>query len=77
MSKVNGSSAFYLRESYRLEGTTNVICIDKPAAECSAEVVGIQVEECWGQNRSLSKTIHQPASGADIVTHVDPELAIS
>jgi len=56
-----------------LEGTTNVVCIDKPGAECGGEVVGIQAEKCWGQNRALRKSIHLPAPRADIVPHVDPD----
>ena len=34
VGKIGCQSAFYLGESFRLEGTANVISIDKPAAAC-------------------------------------------
>jgi len=41
MGKIGCQSALYLGESFRLEGTANVISIDKPAATYDRKVIGI------------------------------------
>ena len=41
MGKIGCQSALYLGQSFRLEGTANVIGIDKPVAPCDRKVVGI------------------------------------
>jgi len=41
MGKIGCQSALYLGESFRLEGTADVIGIDKPAATCDKKVTGI------------------------------------
>jgi len=40
-NKIGCQSALYLGGSFRLEGTANVIGIDKPAAMCDRKVIGI------------------------------------
>ena len=54
MSKIGCQSALYLRERFSLEGTANVIGIDKPAAMCNRKVTGIQVEQC--RNNAIKMT---------------------
>ena len=39
--KIGCQSALYLGESFHLEGTADVIGIDKPAATCDRKVTGI------------------------------------
>jgi len=41
MGKIGCQSALYLRESFCLEGTANVIGIDKLAATCDRKAFGI------------------------------------
>jgi len=41
MGKIGCQSALYLGESFRLEGTAGVICMDKTAATCDRKVIGI------------------------------------
>jgi len=41
MGKIGCPSALYLRESFHLEGTADVIGIDKPAATCDRKVIFI------------------------------------
>jgi len=46
MGKIGCQSALYVGESFRLEGTANVINVDKPAAVCDRKVIGVLVEQC-------------------------------
>jgi len=46
MGKLGCQSALYVGESFRLEGTANVINVDKPAAVCDRKVIGVLVEQC-------------------------------
>jgi len=48
VGKIGCQSALYPGESFRLEGTANVIGIDKPAATCDRKVICIWVEQCPG-----------------------------
>ena len=48
MCKIGCQSALYLGESFSLEGTANVVGVDKPVAACDRKVIGIQVELCRG-----------------------------
>ena len=41
MDKIGCQNALYLRASFRLEGTADVISIDKPVATCDRKVIGI------------------------------------
>jgi len=40
MGKIDCQSALYLGESFRVEGTPNVIGIDKPVATCDRKITG-------------------------------------
>ena len=44
--KIGCQSALYVGESFRLEGTANVINVNKPAAVCDRKVIGVLVEQC-------------------------------
>jgi len=48
VGKIGCESALCLRESFRVEGTANVIGTDKPADTCDWKVTGIQAEQCRG-----------------------------
>ena len=41
MGKIGYQSALFLGQSFRLQGTANVVGIDKPVAPCDRKVVGI------------------------------------
>jgi len=41
MAKIGCQTALYLGESFCLEGTADVIGIDKPAATCNMKVIGM------------------------------------
>jgi hypothetical protein len=55
----------------------NVVCIDELPAFGCWEVVDVQIEERWSQNRALWEAIFLESPGAGVVSNMDPESPIS